>query len=125
MMIYAGRILGGCLDILAFFSQFSCFLFLLTNLPFRPTVELGKHFTCAAYRAPIEGNKYLTNKQNAQEFAQGTRVGLGSGWGRQRERERGGERVGRREWREEDLLSIVHVQFLCEFVKIDTAIRAA
>jgi len=27
----------------------------------------SKHFTCAPYRGPIEGNKYLTNKQNVQE----------------------------------------------------------
>lgn len=52
-----------------------------------------------------------------------------SGWGRAgvangRERKGGGKRVERKEWGE-DLLSIVHVQFLCEFVKIDTAIRAA
>lgn len=52
-----------------------------------------------------------------------------SGWGRAGVANgRAGEREGgveSGEKRVEDLLSIVHVQFLCEFVKIDTAIRAA
>lgn len=128
MMIDAAKILRVCLDILAFLGQLRCFFFCSLICLFGPLSSWANTLRVLLIARQSKAINILQisrmRRNSHREPASGWgRAGVANG--RERERARGGERVRGREWREEDLLSIVHVQFLCEFVKIDTAIRAA